>query len=153
MLGLGPTSDHVAAWRALLTVHADLTERIDAALREAQVIPLRRYDALLCLYEAPGRRLRLADMAQAALLSRSGLSRLVDRLEEGGLLTREPVADDARGAYAVLTSEGLQALRRCWKVYGQQIEKLIGRRMTAAEARSVAELLRRLLERPHADDG
>lgn len=79
-------------------MHADLTERIDAALREAGEIPLRWYDALLCLYEAPERRLRLADLATAALLSRSGLSRLVDRLEEAGLLTREPVADDARGA-------------------------------------------------------
>ncbi|MGH7580039.1 MAG: MarR family winged helix-turn-helix transcriptional regulator, partial [Gemmatimonadales bacterium] len=109
-----PTADHVAAWRALLTAHADLTERIDAALRRAGVIPLRWYDALLCLYEAPGRRLRLAELARAALLSRSGLSRLVDRLEANGLLTREPAADDARGAYAVLTPAGLQALRRCW---------------------------------------
>jgi DNA-binding MarR family transcriptional regulator len=146
-----PTGDHVAAWRALLTVHAELTERIDGALRGAGVIPLRWYDALLCLYEAPGRRLRLAEMAKAALLSRSGLSRLVDRLEEAGLLTREAVADDARGAYALLTPEGLQALRRCWRVYGQQIDTLIGRRMSTTEARSVAELLRRLLERP--DDG
>jgi DNA-binding MarR family transcriptional regulator len=63
-------------------------------------------------------------------------------------LTREPCANDARGAYAALTSEGLQALRRCWRVYGRQIEKLIGRRMSSAEARHVAELLRRLLERP-----
>lgn len=143
-----PSADHVAAWRALLTVHADLTERIDGALREAGVIPLRWYDALLCLCEAAGRRLRLADMAQAALLSRSGLSRLVDRLEEAGLLTREPVAHDARGAYAALTPEGLQALRQCWKVYGRQIEKLIGVRVTSTEARSVAKLLGRLLERP-----
>ena len=67
----GLTSDHVAAWRALLTVHAGLTDGIDGALREAGVIPLRWYDALLCLYEARGRRLRLADLAEAALLSRS----------------------------------------------------------------------------------
>ena len=144
-----PTADHVAAWRALLTVHADLTERIDDALREAGVIPLRWYDALLCLYEAPGRRLRLAEMADAALLSRSGLSRLVDRLEKARLLTREPVASDARGAYAVLTSDGLQALRRCWRVYGQQLDTLIGRRLSSTEARSLADLLRRLLDRPN----
>lgn len=146
-----PTADHVAAWRALLTVHADLTERIDGALREAGVISLRWYDALLCLYEAPGRRLRLADLARAALLSRSGLSRLVDRLEAAGLLTREPVAADARGAYALLTPAGLQALRRCWRVYGRQIDTLIGRRVTASEARALGELLRRLLQRPEGD--
>jgi DNA-binding MarR family transcriptional regulator len=93
-----PSPDHIAAWRALLTAHADLTERIDAALRAAGVIPLRWYDALLSLYEAPGRRLRLAELARAALLSRSGLSRLVDRLEAAGLLMREPCEDDARDA-------------------------------------------------------
>jgi DNA-binding MarR family transcriptional regulator len=145
-----PAADHVAAWRALLTVHADLTERIDAALRQAGVIPLRWYDALLCLYEAPARRLRLADLAVAALLSRSGLSRLVDRLEAAGLLTREPVVADARGAWAVLTPAGLQALRQCWKVYGPQIELRIGRRITAAEARRLARTLGRLL--PPADE-
>jgi DNA-binding MarR family transcriptional regulator len=141
-----PTADHVAAWRALLTAHAELTERIDAALREAGVIPLRWYDALLCLYEAPGRRRRLSQMAKAALLSRSGLSRLVDRLEEAGLLVREPSEVDARGAYAVLTPAGLQALRRCWRVYGPQIDALVGRPMTQAEARSVAGLLGRLVQ-------
>jgi DNA-binding MarR family transcriptional regulator len=142
-----PAAGHVAAWRALLTVHADLTERIDAALRAAGVIPLRWYDALLCLYEAPGRRLRLAELARAALLSRSGLTRLVDRLEAAGLLAREPCEDDARGAYAVLTPAGLQALRRCWRVYGPQIEALVGRRLSLAEARTLAALLGRLSER------
>ena len=140
-----PTADHVAAWRALLTAHADLTERIDAGLREADVIPLKWYDALLCLYEAPGRRLRLSELAGAALLSRSGLSRLVDRLEDARLLTREPCEDDARGAYAVLTPDGLQALRRCWRVYGPQIDARVGQRITQAEARTLAGLLGRLV--------
>jgi DNA-binding MarR family transcriptional regulator len=148
-----PAAGHVAAWRALLTAHADLTERIDAALRAAGVIPLRWYDALLCLYEAPGRRLRLAELARAALLSRSGLTRLVDRLEDAGLLAREPCEDDARGAYAVLTPAGLQALRRCWRVYGPQIETLVGRRLSLAEARSLAALLGRLSERVAAPPG
>jgi DNA-binding MarR family transcriptional regulator len=136
----------VAAWRALLTAHAELTERIDAALRDAGVMSLRWYDALISLYEAPGRRLRLAELAKAALLSRSGLSRLVDRLEEAGLITREPSEDDARGAFAVLTPRGLQALRRCWRVYGAEIEARIGRRITPAEAKTLRGLLSRLAE-------
>ena len=117
------------------------------------MIPLRWYDALLCLYEAPGRRLRLAELARAALLSRSGLTRLVDRLEAAGLLAREPCEDDARGAYAVLTPAGLQALRRCWRVYGPQIESLVGRRLSLAEARTLAALLGRLSERVAAPPG
>lgn len=141
----------MAAWRALLTAHAELTERIDTALREADVIPLRWYDALIGLYEAPGRRLRLTEMAKAALLSRSGLSRLVDRLEQAGLLTRVPCEDDARGAYAVLTPAGLQELRRCWRVYGAEIELHVGRKLSQAEARSLRSLLEQLLE-PAGDE-
>jgi DNA-binding MarR family transcriptional regulator len=141
-----PSSDHVAAWRALLTAHAELTERMDAALLAAAVIPLRWYDALFSLYEVPGRRLRLAEMAKATLLTRSGLTRLVDRLEQAGLLTREPCEDDARGAFAVLTPEGLQALRRCWRIYGAEIEASVGRRLTASEARTLRALLTRLVE-------
>jgi DNA-binding MarR family transcriptional regulator len=141
-----PSADHVAAWRALLTAQAELTERIDAALRAAEVIPLRWYDALFSLYEAPARRLRLAEMAKATLLSRSGLSRLVDRLEQAGLLAREPCEDDARGAYAVLTAEGLQALRRCWRIYGAEVEARVGRRLTVSEARTLRALLVRLVE-------
>ena len=141
-----PPAEHLAAWRALLTAHAELTDRIDASLRAAGVIPLRWYDALFALYEAPDRRLRLADMAEAALLSRSGLTRLVDRLEGAGLLVRQPAEDDARGAFAVLTPAGLQAMRRCWRVYGAEIEARVGRRLTAAEARTLRGLLARLVE-------
>jgi DNA-binding MarR family transcriptional regulator len=141
-----PSAEHLAAWRGLLTAHAELTDRIDASLRAAGVIPLRWYDALLALYEAPDRRLRLADMAKAALLSRSGLTRLVDRLEQAGLLVRQPAEDDARGAYAVLTPAGLQAMRRCWRVYGAEIEARVGRRLTAAEAKTLRGLLARLGE-------
>jgi DNA-binding MarR family transcriptional regulator len=141
-----PSAEHLAAWRALLTAHAELTDQIDASLRAAGAIPLRWYDALLALYEAPDRRLRLADMAKAALLSRSGLTRLVDRLEQAGLLVRRPAEDDARGAYAVLTHAGVQAMRRCWRVYGAEIESRVGRRLTAAEAKALRELLARLVE-------
>ncbi len=69
-----------------------------------------------------------------------------------GLLTREPSEDDARGAYAVLTPQGLQALRRCWSVYGREIDRLIGRRLTSADARRVAAQLGELLERPAAGE-
>jgi DNA-binding MarR family transcriptional regulator len=141
-----PSAEHVGAWRALLTAHAELTDQMDASLRAAGVIPLRWYDALLALYEASDRRLRLADMAKAALLSRSGLTRLVDRLEEAGLLVRQPAEDDARGAFAVLTPAGLQAMRRCWRIYGAEIEARVGRRLTATEARTLRGLLARLVE-------
>lgn len=136
----------LAAWRTLLTVHAELTERIDAALRDADAIPLRWYDALLCVYEAPERRIRLGELARVALLSRSGLSRLVDRLEAAGLLRREACDDDGRGAYAVLTEAGLEALRTAWRTYGREIDRLFGRHLDPEEAERLTRNLRRMLD-------
>jgi DNA-binding MarR family transcriptional regulator len=136
----------LAAWRALLTVHAQLTERMDRALQDAGAIPLHWYDALLGLYEAPDRRLRLSELASVAQLSRSGLSRLVDRLEEAGLLRREAVGDDARGAFAVLTSDGVAALRRAWAIYGREIQRLFGQHVSASDAAVITSALQRVLE-------
>lgn len=138
--------EQLAAWRALLTVHAQLTERMDRALQEGGAIPLHWYDALLGLYEAPERRLRLSELASVAQLSRSGLSRLVDRLEEAGLLRREACGDDARGAFAVLTAEGVAALRRAWGIYGREIQRLFGQHVSVGDAATIASALGRVLE-------
>jgi DNA-binding MarR family transcriptional regulator len=138
--------EQLSAWRALLTVQAELSERMDTALQEAGAIPLHWYDALLGLHEAPDRRLRLSDLARVALLSRSGLSRLVDRLATAGLLTREPCDDDARGSFAVLTDEGVQALRKAWKIYGREIHRLFGQHLSRTEATTIAAALRRILD-------
>lgn len=140
-----PAPDRLAAWRAMLTVHANLTEAIDQALQEAGAIPLRWYDVLLCLYEAPDRRLRLGDLARAALLSRSGLTRLVDRLEAAGLLSREATPEDGRGAFAVLTPAGLAALRKAWSVYGPAIQDHFAQHLKPAEVASLRTVFERLL--------
>jgi DNA-binding MarR family transcriptional regulator len=137
---------HVAAWRAILTVHAELTERIDRALVEGGAIPLHWYDALLPLYEATGHRLRLGELARAALLSRSGLSRLVDRLEEADMLAREACGEDARGSYAVLTRAGQAAVRKAWRIYGREIQRLFGQHVSKREAAAMTTVLRRIQE-------
>jgi DNA-binding MarR family transcriptional regulator len=136
----------LAAWRALLSAHAELTERIDRAMKEGGAIPLHWYEALVGLSEAPDRRLRLGELARAALLSRSGLSRLVDRLEEAGLLRREACGDDGRGAYAVLTAAGLAAQRRAGRIYGREIQRLFGQHVTGREAAAISAALDRVLE-------
>jgi DNA-binding MarR family transcriptional regulator len=74
------------------------------------------------LYTAPGRRLRMNELAQRAVLSRTGLVRLVDRIEVAGLLRREPVPEDRRGAYASITKAGIETLKRIWPVYARGIE-------------------------------
>lgn len=148
-----PSPERLAAWRGLLTVHANLTEAIDRELRERGAVPLRWYDALLCLYEAPGRRLRLSELARAALLSRSGLSRLVDRLEASGLLRRESTPDDGRGAVAVLTPAGLTALREAWAVYGPAIQERFARHLTPDEVAALRAALERVLAANATDPG
>jgi DNA-binding MarR family transcriptional regulator len=108
---MGQTTEELSAaelavWRGFLRVHAALAKQLDAELEAAHGLPLSSYDVLINLQRAPGRRLRMADLADRALLSRSGMTRLVDRLERQGLLVRDTCVSDARGCFAVLTDEG-----------------------------------------------
>jgi DNA-binding MarR family transcriptional regulator len=99
------------AWRSFLHAHARLTRRMDEELQTAHHLSLAEYDALIQLARSPGRRLRMSVLAERVLLSRSGLTRLVDRLEAGGMVKRSACATDARGAEAILTATGVQRLR------------------------------------------
>jgi DNA-binding MarR family transcriptional regulator len=101
----------LASWRSFLRAHAAVTRKLEADLMAEHGLPLAWYDVLVQLVEAPGQRLRMTDLAGAVLISRSGLTRLVDRLVAEGLVRREPAPDDARGTFAVLTDVGYQRLR------------------------------------------
>ena len=113
----------LAAWRALLNAHATLTGRIEHDLAEAGLPPLSWYDVLWPLHRAPGRRLRMSALSAEVTLSRTGLTRLVDRIEREGLLHREPAPEDRRGSYVVLTQAGSATLRRMWPVYERALER------------------------------
>lgn len=114
----GLDDDVLDAWRAFLGAHALIVRRAEADLAEAGLPPLGWYDVLWALRRSPERRLRINALAdEVAILSRTGLVRLVDRIEAAGLLRREAVPGDRRGAYAVITDEGVAMLRRMWPVY------------------------------------
>jgi DNA-binding MarR family transcriptional regulator len=98
------------AWRGMLRAHAALTKALDADLDSAHGLPLSSYEVLLYLNDAPEKRMRMRDLAASIILSRSGLTRLADRLEREGLIRRESCSSDARGAYAVLTRAGSEML-------------------------------------------
>jgi len=100
------TPEELGAWRGLLRVHSALVKALDAELLAAHDLPLTSYEVLINLQAAPGRRRRMAELADGVLLSRSGMTRLVDRLERDGLLARDACSDDGRGTYAVLTEKG-----------------------------------------------
>ncbi|HEY3764381.1 MAG TPA: MarR family transcriptional regulator [Gaiellales bacterium] len=99
----------LAAWRGFLRVHAALERELDAELVARHGLPLSSYEVLLTVADAPDERMRMSEIADSVLLSRSGVTRLVDRLERDGLVERIPCEDDARGQYAVLTPGGRDA--------------------------------------------
>jgi DNA-binding MarR family transcriptional regulator len=135
---------HNLAWRKFLTAHVILIERIERDLAQSELPPLSWYDVLFALSEAPEHKLRLHELAQAVLLSRSNLTRLVDRLEVAGLILREPCPDDRRGAFAVIAEDGFRMLDRMWVVYGQGIEQYFAYHLEIAEVKFLIEILNKM---------
>jgi DNA-binding MarR family transcriptional regulator len=104
------TAAELGAWRGMLRVHTALVKALDAELTAAHDLPLSSYEVLITLDSAPNRKRRMAELADSTLLSRSGMTRLVDRLEDKGLLERDTCTDDGRGCFAVLTEKGAALL-------------------------------------------
>jgi DNA-binding MarR family transcriptional regulator len=130
----------VAAWRGVLVAHSRLVPAMEADLRAAGQVSLSWYDVLLELNAAPGRRLRMTELSQRAVLSRSRVSRVVDELA-AGLAERQPDQADGRSSFAALTPGGRTALRRAWPVYRKAIRRYIGAHLTAQQCRQLAALL------------
>jgi DNA-binding MarR family transcriptional regulator len=136
-------------WRTFITAHATVIDLIEHELAEARQLPLSSYDVLLALVEAPTRRLRMHELAQAVVLSRSGLTRLVDRLEQEGLLRRDRTGADRRATYAVLTLKGFRAFRHAWPIYAQGIVKHFVQHLTEQEMSTLSQMLGRVLAAAH----
>jgi DNA-binding MarR family transcriptional regulator len=98
-------------WRTFLMAHALVSRRLDEELRAEHDLSLAEYDTLLTIAWAPDRRIRMRSLADSILLSKSGVTRLIDRLVADGLVERSACLSDARGAEAVLTPAGLARLR------------------------------------------
>jgi len=113
-----PANDpRIPIWRGFLVAHARIERLLDEELRAEHDLSLAEYDALLQLAEAPGRRLRMHQLADRVVLSRSGITRLIDRLVADGAVERTHCATDARGAEAVLTKAGLDRLREASRTH------------------------------------
>jgi DNA-binding MarR family transcriptional regulator len=131
----------VDAWRGLLIAHSKLVPAVEADLRAAGQVPLSWYDVLLELNAAPDRRLRMSELGQRAVLSRTRVSRVVDELAAAGLAERQPDEADGRSSFAVLTASGKDALRRAWPVYRKAIHRHLGAHLTTQQCRELATLL------------
>ena len=104
------TAAELAAWRGMLRVHSALFHQLDHELETEHRLSLRAYEVLVVLESEPDHRLRMSDLSRSVLLSPSGVSRLVDRLEAEGLVHRQRCSDDGRGFFAELTDEGRRHL-------------------------------------------
>ena len=147
------TGEELLAWRTFLRAHATVTRRLEADLVTAHDLSLAAYDVLVQLSEAPEQRLRMTELAERVLLSRSGLTRLVDRLERDGLVSREACPSDARGTLAVLTDAGLQRRRDAWPTHLSGVAEHVTGRLSADEVGQLAVLLGKLVDGPEPAGG
>ena len=139
------TQDELASWRGFLRVHAALERDLDAELMAAHGLPLSSYEVLLTVADAPEERMRMSEIADSVLLSRSGVTRLVDRLERDGLVERIPCEDDARGQYAVLTARGREAFDAARVTHLAGVRRRFLGQFDPAELRRMAAFWERLV--------
>src|SRR3954470_3269066 len=137
---------HLQAWRKFYPSFWRILALIEADLAAAGLPSLSWYDALYELYLAPGRHLRMNELARHALLSRSGLTRLVDKLEKEKLIERRSCDTDGRVQHAQLTDKGVETLRKIWPVYRAGIAKYFAVHVREPEARQLETIFARMAD-------
>jgi DNA-binding MarR family transcriptional regulator len=138
-----PQEDRVDSWRSLFRAHTGITARIERALSEEGLPPIGWFNVLWALHRSPRGRLRPRALVLEVTISKSGLTRLLDRLCDAGLTERVNLTDDRRGYEILLTEAGERTLRQMWPIYARELETHFSR-MSEAEAEILRELLNRL---------
>lgn len=128
----------------MLETHSRLIGRLDAELEREHGLQLTAYEVLMYLGDAPSQKLRMGELADRLLLSRSGITRLVDRLERDGLVARRRCDEDGRGFDAVLTSAGRDKLAACRGDHLDGVRRHFVRRLDRADLDALAAIWRRL---------
>lgn len=136
----------LGSWRAFLHANALLLRRMDEELQAAHGLSLAEYDALVQLVNAQGHRLRMSVLAERVLLSRSGITRLVDRLEAAGMVKRTACATDARGAEAALTALGVERLRTASRTHLDGVQRYFLAAMNDADRDSLERACQGVLD-------
>jgi DNA-binding MarR family transcriptional regulator len=137
-----PNDPRLGAWRAFIAAHALVCRRLDEDLRIEHGMSLAEYSALLQLAGSPGQRLRMSQLADGVFLSRSGVTRLIDRLEADGFVARSHCPTDGRGAEAVLTDLGLDRLRSASAAHLRGVEQYFLAQIPAADLAMIERSLR-----------
>ncbi len=138
------SSEEERAWAAIMRTHARLVPVLDREMQNATGLPLAWYDVLLELTSAGG-RLRMSELGDRVVLSRTRVSRIVDELQRAGLVVREPNPDDGRSSYAAITTEGARRFRQSGRIYRAGIQRELGRSVDKDALRSLAQILEQIL--------
>jgi len=135
------SQEELLAWRGLIRLRETVMREIDRRLRQKGLVSLADYGVLITLVSDPTRGLRMSELGERRMLTPSGITRVVDRLEQRGLVRREPDPSDGRAAVAVLTRPGLEALRRAQSVHHATVRELYLGSLTVRELKQFTALL------------
>lgn len=148
-LGKRLSDERFLAWLDMIRAQARVTEALERRFEEEVGIPLAFSEVLVQLEKAPGRRMRMQELGRSIFLSKSGVSRLVSRMEQEGLVERQGDPENLRATYAVITEKGREVFRRAAPVSLREVEERFSRHMDLEEA----EVMRRVFGRIIQDTG
>ena len=137
----GDTPEWFDAWRGVLFAHGQVVREVEKYLQAEHQLPLNWFDVLSRLFSAPDDRLRMSELSGAALFTRSGLTRLVDRIEEAGMVKRERISGDRRGVSVVLTTAGRKKFEQAFEGHKTSIEQAFASKMSPKQWRDVGAAL------------
>jgi DNA-binding MarR family transcriptional regulator len=140
------TQNELRTWLAFLRAHATVTAKLAHAMLQEHRMPITWYDVLVHLYHAPDRRLRMQDLAEAVILSNSGLTRLLDRMLVAGLIDRTACPEDRRVIYATLTEAGTAQIEEILPHHQARIKEYFAAHLTDAEMETIQAALQRVLQ-------
>ncbi|GAA0591952.1 MarR family transcriptional regulator [Kribbella sandramycini] len=132
--------DEQATWRSFLLASKLLMDQVERDLKKESGLSFAYYDVLSRLSEAPGKSMRMADLAVACVFDRSRLSHTIDRLARDGWVRRQESSTDARGQLAVLTPEGMKEVRRAAKLHVERVRELMFDRLSAEQQKQLREI-------------
>ena len=134
------------AWKGILFAHSQVVRRLEADLAEYSDLPLTWLDVMNRLNEQPQRRLRVHELAEKSLFTRSGLTRLVDRIEDAGYVRRTHSSEDRRGVYVELTDLGVAKLDDLWPDFTRSIQQHFGQHLTPTDTSAIIAATRKIVD-------
>lgn len=145
--GMSLKSDTLlSAWASFFVAHALSVNQIEKELSARAPLSLHEYDVLLTIDRAPERKIRYSELAAVSIFTKSGITRILKRLEDRGLIDRLKCANDGRGAYAQLNKSGAVALKNTWKIYSEEILKIFEPALTGVEAGQLDQIMSKVID-------